>query len=148
MTVRRRSAILACVLASSALVLVGCEKPTPGVTVWAGTSSDHREAQCWSFDPAIPVDGKLCSADAQSTGNVKVTPDTIGISVDPVVAEVGWIPILEGKPLVAQPLRVTYYSFALAEADLQAVKHLQIVSIGADAKSARGVWNFNLTPNR
>ena len=56
--------------------------------------------------------------------------------------------MLEGKPLVSVPLKVTYYSFALAEADLQAVKRLQIVSVASDGASPRGVWYFELTPSR
>ena len=36
----RRSLAIALV-ALSPLVLAGCEKPYPGVTVWSGTSSEH-----------------------------------------------------------------------------------------------------------
>jgi len=144
----RRTVVLACVLAAAAATLVGCQKPTPNVTVWAGTSSDHREARCWAYEPNGTIDGTKCGPDAATTGAIKVSPDTIGISVDPVVAEHGWIPVLEGKPLVSVPLKVTYYSFALAEADLQAVKRLQIVSVASDGASPRGVWYFELTPSR
>jgi hypothetical protein len=144
----RRSAALACVVAAAATTLAACAKPAPNVTVWSGTASVHREARCWSFEPTGTIDGPSCAPDAQTTGTIKVSPDTIGISVDPVVADVGWIPVLEGKPLVAVPLKVTYYSFSLSEADLQAVKRLQVVSLSADGKSARGVWYFQLTPSR
>ncbi len=144
----RRSAALACVVVSVAATLAGCSKPGPGVTVWAGTSSVHREARCWAFEPTGVIDGPSCAPDADTTGTLKVSPDTIGISVDPVVAENGWIPVVEGKPLVAVPLKVTYYSFTLAEADLQAVRRLQVVGLAADGKSARGVWYFQLTPTR
>ena len=60
----RRTVVLACVLAAAAATLVGCQKPTPNVTVWAGTSSDHREARCWAYEPNGTIDGTKCGPDA------------------------------------------------------------------------------------
>ena len=80
------------VVGSAALVLglTACEKPNPGATVFSGTSSAYEQALCWAPEGQY-LDEKSCASDVLDAGGTKqsisVTPgQTIGISVDPVVA--------------------------------------------------------------
>ena len=60
----RRSLAIALV-ALSPLVLAGCEKPYPGVTVWSGTSSEHVEALCWQPKEIGGLTPKECAQDVR-----------------------------------------------------------------------------------
>lgn len=144
----RISAVAAIVLIP--LALTACTKPTPGATVVSGTSSAHREAACWSFedtglDPATCSEDLIAKASSgEVVGKVTVVPgSTVGISVDPVVAESGWYPVIGNQRLVSEPITSTYYRFTYPEG--QAIPEggaaLQII---AGDESARGLWVFSL----
>jgi hypothetical protein len=150
MRARSRFALVSVSLLSLA-ALAGCTKPAPGVTVFAGTHSDYREASCWAFetqaldpgDCAQEVIEQALTGDAVS--EIPVVPgQTIGISVDPVVADQGWYPVLGNQRLTSSPVTTTYYRFAYP--DLQAIPAdglaLQIVA-GA-GEETRGIWVFKL----
>lgn len=127
------------------LALAGCDKPTPGVTVWSGTSSDHREAQCWSSDPSVKVDPARCLDQRGAIGSVDVTPgSTVGISVDPELAANGWYPAIGDKRLTNKPVKETYYRFALSEANLAQPLELRVLALGSAAEDVRGLWLFEL----
>ena len=68
----------------------------------------------------------------------------IGISVDPVVADSGWSPVIGQQRLVSTPLETTYYRFTYP--DLQEIPPdgvlLQVVAGRGDA--AKGIWVFRL----
>ena len=133
--------------------LAGCSKPTPGVTVVSGTTSEHRDAVCWSFEDVNVTDGACdqsmvdsAAADGQVAA-IPVTPgDTVGISVDKAVAEVGWTPVIGTQKLTSQPLTTTYFRFTYP--DLQEVPAdgllLQVVAGSGDI--TRGLWVFKLVP--
>ena len=91
------------IVGSAALVLglTACEKPNPGATVFSGTSSAYQQALCWAPE-GQSLDEKSCASDVLDAGgskqSISVTPgQTIGISVDPVVAEKGWFPAIGGQ---------------------------------------------------
>jgi len=76
---------------------------------------------------------------------IPVVPgETIGISVDPKVADAGWSPVIGQQRLVSTPLETTYYRFTYP--DLQEIPAegvlLQIVAGRGD--SAKGIWVFRL----
>ena len=131
------------------LALAACTKPNPGATVFSGTSSVHREAACWSADGAL--EASQCSQDliakasaGDTVGTLRVVPgSTVGISVDPVVADAGWYPVIGNQRLVQEPIRETYYRFTYP--DLQSIPAdgaaLQIIA-GTD--QAQGIWLFSL----
>jgi hypothetical protein len=135
------------------LALAGCEKPAPGVTVVSGMDSAHRAALCWSFD-GEPLSAQTCAQDVVTqalegadVARIPVTPgDVIGISVDPVVADAGWFPVIGSQRLTQQPITSTYYRFTYP--DLQEVPadgvSLQVVA-GNDG--TRGLWVFQLIPS-
>jgi hypothetical protein len=80
-----------------------------------------------------------------AVSEIPVVPgQTIGISVDPVVADQGWYPVLGNQRLTSSPVTTTYYRFTYP--DLQAIPAdglaLQIVA-GA-GEETRGIWVFKL----
>ena len=105
----------------------------------------------YAFDsPALePGDcAQSLIAEASTGDNVPRIPvvpgETIGISVDPVVADSGWSPVIGQQRLVSTPLETTYYRFTYP--DLQEIPPdgilLQVVAGRGDA--AKGIWVFRL----
>lgn len=149
-----RPIAVACALAlGTILVLSGCTKPAPGATVFAGSQSKYQEALCWAFN-ADALSPGACAQDViteavtgPTIATLPVVPgETIGISVDPVVAETGWFPVIANQRLTAHPVKSTYYRFTYP--DLQAIPEegvlLQIVS--GQGENTKGIWVFTLTP--
>jgi hypothetical protein len=149
----RRSLAIALV-ALSPLVLAGCEKPYPGVTVWSGTSSEHTQALCWQPEEVGGLTAKECANDVLETAGsgqgitaLEVAPGaTVGVSVDPVVAEGGWSLQIAGQTL-ATGLTETYYRFTFPEqvAAEGPGYTLQVIA-AAQPNGARGYWFFQLVP--
>jgi hypothetical protein len=142
-------------VALSPLVLAGCEKPNPGVTVWSGTNSEHAAALCWQFEEGAPLGPRDCAQDVlerasagEGITRLEVTPgSTVGISVDPVVAEGGWAVQIAGQTL-ASDLTETYYRFTFPEqvATGGTGYTMQIIA-AAEPTGARGYWFFQLLPD-
>jgi hypothetical protein len=149
----RRSLAIALV-ALSPLVLAGCEKPYPGVTAWSGTASKHIEALCWQPEEVGGLTARECAEDVlasasagQGITTLEVAPgDTVGVSVDPVVAEGGWSLQIAGQTL-ATGLTDTYYRFTFPEqvATDGPGFTLQVIA-AAQPNGARGYWFFQLVP--
>ena len=159
---RCRPMVVAIASATAFLALAACEKPAPSATVFSGTTSAHREAICWSFDAAKAVEKGDCSIDLEAQpadelattllDEIAVIPaapgETVGISVDPAVAETGWLVSINGAVLTRSPLTETYFRFTmpprpLRNGDAQLV--VQAVTEGGD--QIRGSWIFGLTKN-
>ena len=141
------------VAVAAAAGLPACEKPNPGVTVWSGTNSQHAAALCWSSNPTVTVSAQGCAADvvqkATAGGKVptvKVIPgSTVGISVDPVVADNGWFPAIQGQRLSQTPIKSTYFRFTFPQAQIPADGYtLEIIGRGSQATDTRGIWVFKL----
>lgn len=149
----RRSLAIALV-ALSPLVLAGCEKPYPGVTAWSGTSSEHTAALCWQPEETGGLTSRECANDiletagsGQNLNALKVAPGaTVGVSVDPIVAEGGWSLQIAGQTL-ATGLTETYYRFTFPEqvAAEGPGYTLQVIA-AAQPSGARGYWFFQLVP--
>ncbi|MCU0283325.1 MAG: hypothetical protein MUD13_05405 [Candidatus Nanopelagicales bacterium] len=154
MTSSRRSAALGLLLLAP-LALAGCEKPNPGVTVWSGTNSEHVQALCWEHEEGESLGAQNCAQDViqraqQGTGiaTIEVRPgNTVGISVDPVVAESGWSVQISGQPL-ATGLTETYFRFAFPQ-NVPAGGEGFIMEVTAQAEGTgnRGIWFFRLLPS-
>lgn len=150
-----RYAVIAVALGATA-ALAACEKPNPGVTVWSGTNSQHEQAVCWSADPTQSIQAQGCAAsivaEAQAGGNVPVIPvvpgDVVGISVDPVVTDGGWFPVIGGQRLSETPITSTYWRFTFPELQTFPAEglELRIQAAGEGADSLRGLWLFQLQP--
>ena len=133
------------------LPLAACSKPAPLASVVSGMSQGHEEAICWAFD-SDAIDPAVCGADALSKAvaggrvpHIAVLPGaTVGISVDPVVAETGWFPSISGQRLTQEPITTTYYRFTFPEFQQVPAEGVTLeVIAGADDKT-RGIWVFAL----
>jgi hypothetical protein len=137
------------------LALAGCEKPGPGVSVVSGTTSEWRESLCWSFS-GEPLSPETCAQDivtqaldGSEVARIPVIPGgTVGISVDPVVADAGWYPVVGSQRLTQQAITSTYYRFTYP--DLQQIPEdgiaLQVVA--GQGESTVGLWVFQLVPDQ
>ncbi len=142
---KRRTAVVAGILATAALTLSACSKPAPAATVWSGNSSDRAEARCWSTDAAQTVNLNSCASGGQAVPTISVLPgQTIGISVDTSVTKYGWYPTIGNQRLTASALTTTYYRFALSESDLTQPLQLRVLALGEGGQQLRGVWLFDL----
>jgi hypothetical protein len=143
----RRTAVA---VAAGALLLTGCEKPTPAVGVFSGTTYEHVDAVCWNRDDA-PVDEQECDPAGADVGEIPVRAnETVGISVDPEVAEGGWFPTINDQQLVEEPITETYYRFALGLGDVRGEELLlrvQAVTGEGEELGVRGTWLFRLQPS-
>ncbi|MEI2715802.1 MAG: hypothetical protein V9E98_02200 [Candidatus Nanopelagicales bacterium] len=151
----RRAQVLGLVaLAGAAMTLTACEKPPPGVSVFSGPASVRSEALCWAFESDQLTPGECAQEilQGQPTGgiqNLSVTPgDTVGVSVDPVVAESGWTISIGGQKLIETPLTTTYFRFTLPDLPSQlGTEQLPMQIIAGQNTKIRGVWIVGLQPN-
>lgn len=139
--------------------VTGCEKPHPAVTVFSGTHSANREAICWSSDADQAVTGSDCSLDLQAPDEqfnqqlldrVAIIPtsagDTVGISVDPVVADGGWVVTINGRALTRDPITEKYFRFTMPPQPLRrGDAQLVIQAVTASGDGVRGAWLFGLS---
>jgi hypothetical protein len=150
-----KRARLSLVLAGAVVLTLGltaCEKPNPGASVFSGTQSEFRRALCWTQE-GVYLDETNCASDLMK--NAATGPDvaliptragqTVGISVDPVVADTGWYPVLDGTPLTTSPITSTYFRFSPTQEQLKAEGSTLAIAAADDA-GTRGVWFFQLVP--
>lgn len=149
----RRSARVGLAAIAPALVIAGCEKPHPSVSLWSGTKSVNAEAACWNNDPAR-VGAKDCLAELQTLASSGATlaalpirsNGSLGISVDPELAESGWTATIAGQQLTQTPVTETYFRISLPS-ELPQQDFLLTVAANAPKGGNRGVWLFKLIPN-
>jgi len=148
---RARLPLLIAGVAVLALGLTACEKPNPGATVFSGTTSQFRQAACWAFD-ADSLDANSCAQDVvgaaasgAQTASIPVVPgQVIGISVDPVVADAGWSPRINGQNLVPSPITSTYFRFTFPEFQQVSEDGLIMEIVAGKDEKTRGIWIFKL----
>lgn len=157
-----RTPIKSVALALLALVvLTGCEKSNPGITIFSGTESARANAICWTEDGSPAVGSPGCSQDdlvaAVQGGDLTALPvtpgSTFGISVDSEVADAGWYAsiIVDGQAQQLMNTVVTdhYWRFTFpdsARGSFPAGGYvLQVTAAGATSGSERGLWFFSLT---
>jgi len=145
----KRRLLTTAVVLVGGIALTGCEKPPPAITAFSGTDSVRSEALCWSFEspslePGECAEGILQGTDFEGAPELEVRAgNVVGISVDTVIADEGWIPAIGGQRLVNEPIEETYVRFTFPSAQLppQGVG-LQVLA-GADLQ-VRGVWSVRL----
>jgi hypothetical protein len=143
---RVRPAVVAALLSCGGMLLTGCGvESEPLVTVFSpGSGSVTVSPQCWSPDEVV---SERDCASTSNLGRIEVQPGaTIGVNVDPEIAELGWVPTVGGERLVAQDLDTTYYRFALSESNFADTPDpaLEIFAVDEDQKT-RGLWVLQLT---
>jgi len=76
---------------------------------------------------------------------VSVLPgDTVGISVDPVVAETGWFVLLGNQRMSVDPISSLYYRFTFPEALDIPAEGILLQIVASRGEGARGIWVFKL----
>jgi len=143
---RRRQLGLRTALIAATMLLGGCGiESEPLVTVFSpGSGSVTVSPQCWSPDEVV---SEQDCENTSNLGRLEVQPGaTIGVNVDPPVAELGWVPTIDGERLVAQDLDGTYYRFALSESNFAESPDsaLEIYAVDDDQQT-RGLWVLQLT---
>ncbi len=146
---RVRRLFVAAALTLSAVTLVGCEQPQPGVTAFSGTQSVRSSPLCWSGSSAGLASGQ-CAQDIVSGEQIGNAPqlqvragNVVGISVDESIAEKGWVPAIGGQRLVNTPIQETYFRFTFPAATLpDEGLGLQVLA-GSNAQ-LNGVWAIRL----
>jgi hypothetical protein len=133
----------------SPLLLAGCSKPVPGVTLVAGGKAARTEAACWSFRASTPVNQSACNA--APTTKVKVRPNvTVGISVDKAIREAGWRitigPQSGGQQLTPTTIKDSYYRFPIGTGLGGQTVPLTVIALDKSGQALRGVWKFELDP--
>ncbi len=133
-----------------AFTLTACEKPNPGVTVWSGTNSEHREAICWTEQDAITPEEcaqsiVLSALNDPEVATIPVLADqTVGISVDPDVAELGWFVAVGGQRFNDGAIYSTYYRFTFPKVSIpEGGYDMQVIAQGK-GNATRGIWVFKL----
>lgn len=136
--------------AGTALVLSGCQKPPPAVTVWSGTTSVDQRALCWAFEsdsltPGQCADEILSGTSTAGTAELKAQAgNVVGISVDTAVAESGWTLRIGGQAVNREPLTGTYFRFTYPLGIPPSGIPMQIVA-GRNGKT-RGIWTVKVLP--
>jgi len=133
-----------------AFSLTACEKPNPFVTVTSGASSANGQALCWASGNTISaqtcaeslVAGALNNPD---TPTVKIVSDqTLGISVDPKVAKLGWYAAIGGQRLTQNAIYSTYYRFRFPQTTIPDTGFSLQVIARSTQSAPRGIWLFKL----
>jgi hypothetical protein len=144
------------VLAGSVLLAAGlsaCDKPNPGASVFSGTTSQWRQAACWSTTTA-PIDAAKCARDVVDNavsgvtmGTIPVVPgQVIGISVDPAVADAGWLARVNGQNINPAPTNSTYFRFTFPELSQVPAEGIVMEIVAGSANNTKGLWLFKIVP--
>lgn len=128
------------------LLLAGCEKPSPSVTIFAGSDSERAEAACWSHDEDEAVVQTECGGAA--TDIPVGAGDVLGISVDKDVHEgSGWQVVINDQPVSQEPLTTSHYKVPVQQGLGGQEYSLKVYALDESGQQPRGVWNFRLVPD-
>lgn len=131
------------------LTLAGCDQPNPNATLFSGTTSQSKQAACWA-DEGATINLAACQQDVLDRGKAAVVPvvpgQVIGISVDPVVADAGWSPQVNGQNVAGGTLNGTYFRFTYPEFSPLPADGVVLSVVAGEAGSERGVWVYHLVP--
>lgn len=130
--------------ALSPLLLAGCDKPSPAVTLFAGRDSHRIEAACWSAKSSTPVQQSACGSE---TTEVEIgAGDTIGISVDKSIAEAGWRVQVGENAVTQKTLKDHYFKLPVGAGLGGQSVPLTVLAVDKSGQQVRGVWKFQLVP--
>ncbi|MGW0598433.1 DUF2771 domain-containing protein [Streptomyces sp. NPDC002776] len=147
--VRRRRAVAAAgAVSAGLLVLSACEKPTPMATITVGSSSVSEEATCGGEGEALKTAALTECLKETDIKSLTVDPDeTVRFGVDPDIADNGWTIMMNGQPLLQEPLKKTYTTIpgsVFFNAQYGAQGNSTLVSIREGEKETTGLWSFKL----
>ncbi len=130
------------------LLLAGCEKPTPGVTVVSGGTSVHTEATTFCRD-GQSVEQRNCVENTDRNPVLRVQQGAlVGIDVDKDLSEHGWF-LYDADAKARSEIQDThYFSYTpdFGNRPTRGIINLEIRSTERVANDARvtGVWRFQL----
>ncbi|MFE6333257.1 DUF2771 domain-containing protein [Streptomyces sp. NPDC057806] len=147
--VRRRRAVAAAgAVSAGLLVLSACEKPTPMATITVGSSSVSEEATCGGEGEALKNAALTECLKETDIKSLTVDPDeTVRFGVDPEIADKGWTIMMNGQPLLQEPLKKTYTTIpgsVFFNAQYGAQGNSTLVSIREGKNETTGLWSFKL----
>ena len=87
---------------------------------------------------AQAADGNAVSVDSVVPG------ETVGISVDPAVAETGWYVVLGNQRMTTSPFQSFYYRFTFPETQEIPAEGILLQIVASTGIGARGIWVFKL----
>lgn len=88
--------VAACLAAVAALVLSGCQKPTPLVSLVSGTRTVHSGAAIYCFE-GQSAQAQNCRTGSTQPTVLKVKPGAqVGVDVAKKLADAGWVVVLPG----------------------------------------------------
>ena len=80
-------------------------------------------------------------------GTIPVVPgQVIGIAVDPVVADAGWVARVNGQNINPAPTTSTYFRFTFPELSKVPPEGIVMEIVAGSAESTKGLWLFKLVP--
>jgi hypothetical protein len=127
------------------LALAGCEKPTPGVTVAAGSSSVHIESTTYCHD-GQSAEQANCVEHLDRLGIIKVKRgEQVMVDVDKDIAEDGWV-LVDSDANARSDIQDEHYFAFTPDFRNGPVVRLEIRSLDEPADNAQvtGVWKFQL----
>lgn len=133
-----RRAVLALAAVSPAVVLTGCDRPLPAVTLAADGGSVRTEATTWCDDVA-------CSERAVAVPELGVHPgEWVLVGVDTTVAERPWHVVVDGRAL--PPVSTGRTTYELTAPHLQPGERQVVEVIAPDPSPERppGRWTLHL----
>jgi len=139
--------------AASLLVLAGCSKPTPVVSVVSGGSTERSDATLYCF-PGQSIAKRDCRTDTTRLPTVvRVKPgQPIGIDVSRDVAKAGWVVVLPGagqRQDQSSGRQVSHYLSFTPQFSPQAPQvdiDIRMLDHGSESKPTIGLWQFVLVP--
>lgn len=151
MTPRRRLAA-ALTAGAAGILLTGCERPAPIVTVVSGTHSDWKEADVFCFEEQSFEDGD-CAQRADGPVEIPVTPgERVGVDVGKGVVERGWFIELAGtgEPQRSEVFEDKHYFAFTAPGIGPEGATLTVRTLGAAGEQGppSGEWVFRLVPEQ
>lgn len=139
--------------ALSLVVLTGCSKPTPIVSVVSDGSTKHTEATLYCF-AGQTIAAKSCRTDTTKVPTVvKVKPGRpIGIDVSRELAKSGWVVVLPGAGQgrdESSGKQVSHYLSFTPQFTPEAPSidiDVRMLDHGSESKPTIGLWRFVLVP--
>jgi hypothetical protein len=139
--------------AVSLVVLSGCSKPTPIVSVVSSGTTVHTDATLFCFEGQSIAEKDCRTETGRLPTVVKVKPgQQVGIDVSKELAESGWVVVLpgqgEGQDQSSGKQESHYLTFTpqFTQQSPQVDLDVRMLDDGDTAKPTIGLWRFVLVP--
>lgn len=140
-----RPALAAAVLLALPM-LAACERPTPQITVFSGTTSVQTEARAFCFGEA---EGGCTARESTRVPSLDVRPgNTVGISVDQEIGEKGWAVFVNDQQ-ASRPTNDLYQRFQVGPQSFAENDRLLFsIRTGGGEEEGNGQWEVLLVADQ